>query len=672
MWDSDTLGGSLWTASSTAVLPLNGTVDAAAFLLSALLGVMLCTGMAMAARRLLGLQFGPLRMMSATLLGWLIGTATVGILGPPADQGVLVAAMIGAALTVTMILLVGAELVLPNRSGPGDWGTNFRRRLHRLRRYVRVLSIIYRHRLFRLVTMKSGRRSTPAARQQAARSLRLALEECGVTLIKFGQALSTRHDMLAPEFTTELSSLHDNVPPAVWAEVEQVLTADLGAPPDEVFDEFDIEPIAAASIAQVHCARLHSGESVVVKVLRPGIRAAVQNDLNIIARLGRTLEARTAWGQSIGTTNLADGFSTALLEELDFTVEAGNILAITESTAARRSASSVRLPVVHKSLCTSRVLVMERLHGVSLGSIDTGGTRPDLDRHGLATQLLRCVLEQIVLDGVFHCDPHPGNVLLLDDGGLGLLDFGVVGRLDATTRSAIQQLLLAIERRDRAALCDALLEVVDRPVHLDEVSLERALGRFMALHLSAGRTPGMEMFVDLFRIIKRYGLTVPPEAAAVFRTLTTLEGTLAGLAPGFDLVSEARSYAHSRHVGVPDVSDLPQIMMEELWTLVPLLRRFPRRMDRIMTQLDEGRIGVNVHLFGHERDRGHVTELVHLTLMAFLAAANGITAALLLGLEHGPRLTPNLPVLDLLGYIMLAIGGILILRVLARIFRAGR
>jgi ubiquinone biosynthesis protein len=159
-------------------------------------------------------------------------------------------------------------------------------------------------------------------------------------------------------------------------------------------------------------------------------------------------------------------------------------------------------------------------------------------RAALARSLLDCLLREIMLEGTFHADPHPGNVLLLADGRLGLLDFGSVGRIDQGLRSALQRLLLALDRGDPAGLADALLEVVERPEELDELRLERMLGRFLARHVAAGITPDVTMFTDLFRIVSGHGLAVPPEIAAVFRALATMEGTLTQLAPGFDIVAK--------------------------------------------------------------------------------------------------------------------------------------
>jgi len=261
---------------------------------------------------------------------------------------------------------------------------------------------------------------------------------------------------------------------------------------------------------------------------------------------------------------------------------------------------------------------------------------------------------------------------VLADGRLGLLDFGSVGRLDASVRSALQRLLLALDRGDPLGASDALLEVTLRPDEIDQQRLERALGQFMARYLGPGTTPGMRMFTDLFRIVTEYGLSVPPEVAAVFRALATLEGTLARLAPGFNLVTEARSAAGRFATVELEPAAARQAVGEELATLLPMLRRFPRRVERIASAAEHGRLSVHVRLLADERDRRHVTAMLHQVLLTILSATAGSMAVLLLGTGGGPRVTATVSLYQLLGYNLLVVCAILALRVLVLIFRPDR
>jgi ubiquinone biosynthesis protein len=331
----------------------------------------------------------------------------------------------------------------------------------------------------------------------------------------------------------------------------------------------------------VHGATLTGGERVVVKVCRPGVRTVVDRDLDIVQRLAVRLQRGTSWGRAVGAVTLAHGFADALREELDLRIEARNMTAVAAAAAQRGPGAGprVRVPAPHQPLSGEQVLVMDYLDGRPLASVSD--PRPDgvppKTRAALASSLLDSLLRQVLLDGTFHADPHPGNVLLLTDGTLGLLDFGSVGRIDAGLRAALQRLLLALDRGDPAALADALLDVVERPEDLDEARLERTLGRFAARHMAPGITPDVRMFTDLFRIVAEHGLAIPPEIAAVFRALATMEGTLTQLAPGFDIVAEARRFASGQLAERLGPDELRRTALDELTSLLPMLRRRPQR-----------------------------------------------------------------------------------------------
>ena len=651
-----------------------GRMDVLTVLIIGVTVLGMVVGMAMVARRLLGVRFGLVRLLLAGGLALVVaGPITKALAeGVPKDASSITPLwflLLGVlcALLVAMVFLVIAEALAPTGSvTPLAWVRGLRSRLARTRRYARITAILVRHGLGPY--LRGRRRIDPGSRARLAGSLRRALDEGGVTFVKLGQVLSTRRDLLPAEFVAELSTLRDQAAPVPWEQVQRRLREEFGVPVEEVFAEVDPVPLAAASVAQVHAARLLSGAEVVVKVQRPGIRAVVERDLDIVRRLARTLEQRTRWARATGAVDLAEGFAAAVREELDFRIEARNMAAV----SAAGTDKDVVLPVPHDGLCTERVLVMERLHGTPLSAAAPVIAARGLDRAELARTLLRCVLRQVMLDGVFHADPHPGNVLLLADGRLGLLDFGSVGRLDPALRGALQRLLLALDRGDPAGLTDAMLDVVARPDEIDEERLERSLGQFMARHLGPGAAPDARMFADLFRIVTAYGLAIPPEIAGVFRALGTLEGGLAEVAPGFDIVAEARGFAgvYLAEQLAPDA--IRQTLTDELTALLPALRRLPRRFDRIAGALERGRLGVNVRLFADERDRRHVTSLLHQALLTVLGATAGVMAVMLLDTKGGPQVTAAVSLYQLFGYNLMVIATILVLRVLIGIFRADR
>ena len=302
--------------------------------------------------------------------------------------------LLAMAILVTWQAFIPAGTVPP----PATWPRSLRSRAARSRRYWQIVRIFTR---CGVRPLGRGPRSV-----SLARSLTEALDRSGVVFVKFGQAMSTRRDLLPPEFTSELGRLQDRVSPLPWAQIERVLGEDLGG--TGMFAEIDTDPLASASIAQVHAATLRSGERVVLKILRPGVASLVERDLDIIARLARRTEARVGWARAIGVVNLAEGFAAALREELDFRVEAGNLAAV----GAAASTDGIVIPRAYHDLSTRRVLVMERLDGQALSKA-AQDPLVDCDRERLARELLDNLLRQIVVEGVFHADPHPGNILLL-------------------------------------------------------------------------------------------------------------------------------------------------------------------------------------------------------------------------------------------------------------------
>lgn len=660
--------------AGTGVMGHIGPAGALVFIVGAVGGAGVVAAQALAARRLLGLRVSLPRTLAAGALGLTVFSVVSPRLDG-AERWLFLTLLLGITVVATMGMLVVGEAVFPSGSHPLR---GVARRLSRARRYSEITAIAVRHGFRPYLQGRRAAAGDSQARARLARSLRMTLEEAGVTFVKLGQMLSTRTDLLPAEAIEELSRLQEQVRPVPWSDVEAVIEEDLG-PLEQTFMSVDHNPIAAASIAQVHAARLHSGEEVVVKVQRPGVGPAVERDLDVMLRLAATIEARRRRGLSVHATidgvdgaglnvsELARSFALALREELDFRAEARNLAAISAAVQQRSSDSLVCVPTVHEALSSRRVIVMERLHGTPFRSAGATIEALSLDRHTLAVELLQSLLRQIMIDGVFHADPHPGNVLLLQDGRLGLLDFGSVGRLDPLLQGGLTQLLVAVERRDAGLLSTALLDLSQQPDAVDERRLTRDLGRFVARHFSPGTPPELTMYIDLFRVVATSGLTIPPEAAAAFRSLATLEGTLRGLDPSFDIVSETRAYAREQLM-----TGLPHKVTQELAALLPTLRRIPQRVERIAGSLEQGRLNLNVRLLADERDRRVITTLVHECLLTFIAATVGLMSVLLLAAHGGPNLTSAVTLYQLLGYNLLVLSLLLALRILFVVFRPER
>lgn len=633
-------------------------------------------------RGLLGVRFSLGRLVIAGIIAFALATPIAEGLseGRPYETGAFPTAWFSILATLLsilagMVFLVVAEILVPSDVLPGPIYSirAFRRWRKRAARYLQITGILIRHGL--LAYLRGGRRAelkTAEGREALARALRQALNEGGVTFVKIGQILSTRRDLLPVEFIDELSHLQTHADPVPWQEIHTILQEAFdGRPVDDLFASFDPDPLATASIAQVYTAKLAAGDRVVVKVRRPGITGEVERDLDIVQRLATMVQDNTDWGRQIGATDLAAGFDTALREELDFRVEARNLAVVAAGEARDASSDGLVIPRVYPDLSSARVLVMERVDGIPLGKAGPEVERRGLDGTLLARALLRSMLRQVVIDGTFHADPHPGNVMLLPDNRLTLLDFGSVGRIDSLLRGALVRLILAFDQGDPLAATDALLDVVQRPEVLDMRRLERTLGQFIAMYMAPGMAPDVRMFTDLFRIIADFGLSVPPEIAAVFRAVATLDGTLQIVAPGFNMIAEARAYATELLGARLRPKAAAKTLTDELITLLPMLRQMPRRLDRISAALEEGRLSVNVRSLANERDRRTIRGMLHEALLTVLASTAGVMAAILIGQPGGPALSSSVSVFQFLGYVLLVLALILAMRVLVQIFRPG-
>ncbi|MBO0701993.1 MAG: AarF/ABC1/UbiB kinase family protein [Candidatus Dormibacteraeota bacterium] len=631
--------------------------------------------LAWATRRLLGIPFSLTRLLLAAILALvLINPIASALIGRPVLLRPYLlwdaALSLAAALLCALVFLGLAEVFVPSGSLPGPvatlravpnaWG--------RYRRYVQVSWILARHGVSGSLR---GMRPTAAGgppTTRLARGLRDALDEAGVAFIKLGQLLASRRDLLPAEFTDQLATLTDRVSPIPWPDVRAVLEEDLGPGLGELA-EIDETPLAAASIAQVHAARLITGERVVLKVRRPQIEVLVRRDLQILARWAHRAQVGTAWGHAVGAEDLARGFAESLRRELDFHRELANLTAVHEALASH-PAQDVVAPRPYPHLSTERVLVMERLDGTPLNQVE--GQAPEAHRPALARRLLTTLLEQILVDGVFHADPHAGNLIVLEDERLGMLDLGSVGRLDRGLREALGRLLLAVQAEDPAALTDALLEIVDAPEVLDERGLRRALGTFLAHHLGPGARAQGEMFWDLARLAARFRLGIPGDVAAALRALATLEGVLAGFAPAFDFIGEARAFGDRRLGMLVNPGVVSQDLRREVLRALPLLRALPQRIDRLTEDLAEGRLSVRLRLTASPSDRRGALGALNLGALTALAATAGVMAVLLLLVTGGPLVTPAITLYHYFAYCLLIICAVLALRVLVVVFRRDR
>jgi ubiquinone biosynthesis protein len=409
----------------------------------------------------------------------------------------------------------------------------------RLARYAELGTIIVRSGLW-----QGWRRGDLDDR---GRSLRRALERAGGIYVKLGQFLSTRPDMIPGSVIDELRLLQQDAPPVPSGDVIRLFASELGRPPAAVLACFESRPVAAASVAQVHRARLGDGSPVAVKVQRPDIAERIARDLDILGRLAALLERHTDWARDQQLRAMVRGFAASVTEELDFRAEGDNLTAIAAAVARH---DDIVVPAPLAALTRRRVLVMEWIEGrpLSSGAVVVDPAR----RRVLAGSLLRSFLDQIFDAGVFHADPHPGNIHLTRDGRIALLDCGAVGRLTPRQQAGLQAVLLAMATRNPALMADAVTHIARPPASAlcaghgaQRPGLADALEHLMVHHLRPGSPPDLALFVAFTEVLRRYRLVLEPVVLGAIRALATLQSTIELLSPDVDLLDEAVAHGEA-------------------------------------------------------------------------------------------------------------------------------
>jgi ubiquinone biosynthesis protein len=486
--------------------------------------------------------------------------------------------------------------------------------------------------------------------------LRMIFEELGPTFIKFGQILSIRRDLLPAEYVEEFEKLQDAVPPFPFLEVMRLVHEEFGQDVKAVFDEFVTEPIASASIAQAHLARIKTGQEVIVKVQRPQIRQIIQQDLAIMDHLARLLIRHIPEVRLYDPVGLVEEFRKTILQELDFQREGRNADRVRQHLLEM---TGLAIPRVFWDYSTARVLTSEYMVGVGLRDVLK---KPAVDRHRIAANLYKAFLKQIFEDGFFHGDPHPGNLLFLPDGTVCLLDFGIAGRLSRERLDGLANIFLAMVEQDAEALLDECTALGVIPTGLDRQALQHEVDELMAeyLELPLREISLGHILERLFAMGRRYRLKVHSNLVVLAKTLLTVEAVIRTLDPEFALIEEAR-WEVERLVR----SRLsPEAFLKDGWRttrqLYQLAQRLPRRLERVLQHVEEGRIRVELtpsaeaHMLQQWERRGNRT------IRGAMVCAVMVGGSLLL---HG-RIGPLISGLSLLGLLAYGLAGALALPLL--------
>jgi ubiquinone biosynthesis protein len=496
--------------------------------------------------------------------------------------------------------------------------------------------------------------------------LRKVLEELGPTFIKFGQILSTRPDIMPVEFCCELESLQDKVPAFDFEKVADQVQRELKRPVDQLFTEFAREPIAAASLAQAHTARLKSGEKVIVKIQRPDIEKTIRTDLDILAEIARLAEKHIEESRIYNPVGLVNEFRQAILWELDFTREANNVVRFQAQFAGD---PTVYIPKIYPELSSRLILTMERVEGIKINN------REKIDQAGLNSKKLalngaNAFLKQIFDHGFFHADPHPGNLMALSGNRVAFIDFGMVGRIHYETKALLSDILVGVVDHDIDKIADRFMTmgVIDETA--DPKKFDRDIEDFLDRHFVAALKDLKigQFLVDLLTVVANNRIKMPADLYLLSKAMVIIEGVGVELDPDFDMVKLVRPFVRKLVVRRRSPGTVFKELKKFLEILYDWALSFPKDLKIVFDKLKKGTLKVE---FEHRGLEGLINELDRVSnRIAFSVIVAGIIigSSLIIQSDKGPHLF-GYPLVGILGYI---IAGLMGFWLLIAILRSGR
>lgn len=524
-----------------------------------------------------------------------------------------------------------------------------------MRRYRRIVEVLLRHGFGYVVENMDLQHLAPfrrhvapeeAERRPRGARVRAALEELGPTFIKLGQLLSSRPDFVPADIVADLALLQDNVPPVPADEVVKEIERELGKPLDDVFRTFHSEPVGAASIGQVHRAVLMDGTEVVVKVRRPGIEKTVELDLDILAALARLADER--WPSTrVSFVEIVDEFARSIRKEMDYRLEAANTERFYK---LYKDDQRVVVPRVYSDLTGPRLLVMEHVSGVKINDL-AGLAELGVEPAAVARRGAELFLEQVFIHGLFHGDPHPGNLFVLPGCRIGMIDFGVVGRLDEETVDAMADLFIGVTTRNVARIIDGLvrlgaLDDVDTSALAQDLTdmLDRYYGKPL-------KELAMGLIVnELLQLAHHHQLRVPPDLLVLGKALVAIEGLGKQLDPEFNALEVAKPFATQLIQRRLHPAALARRTVRDAVELADTLRALPGKLERAINRVNRGEARVRVYVEGLERTVRRLERGYNRIAMAVVFAALFLGSIVLMNIAPGPKLW-GVPVLAFVTFV---------------------
>ncbi len=489
--------------------------------------------------------------------------------------------------------------------------------------------------------------------------VRLMLQELGPTYVKLGQIISSRNDLLGSAWSAELSKLQDKVPPFGFDEVKKTIEEDFGQSLEDIFLMFDEEPIAAASIGQVHKATLMDRSPVVVKIQRPRIQHQVQSDIEMMREIAGLIEARTDWGKRYGVFSIVEEFARTLRDELDYNNEAANARRLRNNMEGE---AHVHVPQIYEDLVSRRVLTMEAVQGVRIDDLEKLD-EAKIDRPFMANIFITSIFKQLLLDGYFHCDPHPGNLLVnLNERTLNYIDLGQMGSLLPEQREQLCDMVEAIMRRDSKDMTRILLTIGISYKKVDESHLCRAIDHILYRYLedSLERISFAALLSEVLTVVFEAGIRLPGEFSLAIKTLVQGEAVARALDPEIVIIDIARRVAQQIFWQRIDPRVLSDQINDTLREAMRLAQSLPRATEILLHQLENGalRIGLDVPDFGRQVDR--LSGITNRMTVGLIFIGSFIGSAIAMSVPPDSS-WPIIPVLGLVGFVLsLVLGGLVV------------
>ena len=548
-----------------------------------------------------------------------------------------------------------------------------------LARYRQILAVFFKYGFGDLIELLkieqyieiglqliSKNRRSRLEKLSRAERVRMACEELGPTYIKLGQILSTRPDLVPVDFIKELSKLQDNVPSSPFSEVSKIIESELGAPPEDIFDFFEKAPLASASIGQVYRATLKDGEEVAVKVQRPGIKKIIEVDLEIMLHLATLIERHIEEMSLHQPVKIVEEFARTLEKELDYTIEATSMERIARNFL---NDLTIYVPKVFRDTTTESILTTELVEGIKVSEIDRL-EKAGLDRKLITVRGADVVLKQIIKHGFFHADPHPGNIFVLPDNVICLLDFGMTGSVDRRTREDFVDLAESVVSRNESRATQVLLKLTYWDEDPDIRLLEKDVADFMGRHLykSLKDIKIGKLLNDLLDLAFQHRLSVPPDIFLILKAFSAVEGVGLMLDPDFDMIKQAAPLI--KEVKLARLS--PQRITGDIFRLAielfQFVQNFPKDILSITRLIKQQKLSLNLEYKGLDKMLSTYDQISNRISFSIIIAALIIGSALIV-MSKVPPLFYDISLLGIVGFLAAAIMGMWLL---VAIIRKGR